>query len=111
MTPMQVAEKYVELSRQNGKTSAMIMALPNEKCAILANDNDTLEHIKTMIRELRPEYNVDNVTFLSYKPGSGWRDKLLFRDMHVFIDNSVLDLNNIYLTKAINDVYGKQAND
>lgn len=111
MTPVQLAEQYVELGKGNGKTTALVMSLPNEKCAILANDNQTLEQIKNMIKELRPEYNVDNVTFLSYKPGSGWRDKLLFRDMHVFIDNSVLDLNSVGLAQAINEVYGKQAND
>ena len=111
MTPMQVAEKFVELGRGNGKTTALVMSLPNEKCAVLANDNETIEQIKKMISELRPEYNVDNVTFLSYKPGSGWRDKLLFRDMHVFIDNSVIDLNSVGLTRVINEVYGKQAND
>lgn len=110
MTPMQVAEKYVELGKQNGKTTAMIMSLPNEKCAILANDNNSCNNIKKMIQELRPEYNIEYVTFLSYIPNSGWRDQLLFRDMHVYIDNSVLDLNNIYLTKSINDVYGKKAN-
>ena len=111
MTPVQLAEQYVELSKGNGKTTALVMSLPNEKCAILANDNETLEQIKNMIKELRPEYNVDNVTFLSYKPGSGWRDKLLFRDMHVFLDNSVIDLNSVGLARAINEVYGKQAND
>lgn len=111
MTPVQVAEQYVQLNKQNGKTAAMIMALPNEKCAILANDNETCNRIKKMITELRPEYNVDNVVFVSYNPHSGWRDKLILRDMHVYVDNSVLDFNNIYLTKAINDVYGKQAND
>lgn len=107
MTPFEVAEQYVELSKGNGKTTAMIMALPDEKCAILASNNQVLESIKTRIGELRPDYNVENVTFLSYLPGSGWRDRLLHRGMHVYIDISVTDLNNIYLTKAINDVYGK----
>ena len=111
MTPVQLAEQYVEMSKGNGKTTALVMSLPNEKCAILANDNETLEQIKNIIKELSPEYNVDNVTFLSYKPGSGWRDKLLFRDMHVFLDNSVIDLNSVGLARAINEVYGKQAND
>ncbi len=111
MTPVQVAEQFVELSKQNGKTTAMIMALPNEKCAILAKDNETCDQIKKMVQELRPEYNIEHITFLSYKPNSGWRDKLLFRDMHVFLDNSVTDINTIGLTKAINEVYGKQAND
>ena len=107
MTPTQVAEKYVELGRGNGKTTAMIMALPDEKCAILAANHQVLDMIKGMIRKLRPDYNVDNVTFVSYHPNSGWRDRLLFRDLHVFVDNSVTDLNNVHLTKAINEVYGK----
>lgn len=107
MTPVDVAEKYVELGRQNGKTTAMIAALPDEKCAILAANQAAIDMIKARIEEIRPEYNINNVVFLTYHPGSGWRDKLLFRDMHVFIDNSVLDINSVSLTKAINDVYGK----
>ncbi len=107
MNPVNVATKYVELGRQNGKTKALVMSLPDEKCAILTIANDNHDYIRTMIRDLRPDYNLDNVLFLEYSPGSGWRDKLLFRDMHVFLDNSVLDHNAIHLTKAINDVYGK----
>lgn len=111
MTPVTVATEYVQLSRQSGKTKALVMSLPNEKCAILTSNANLHDYIKKMIQDLRPEYNVDNVTFLVYAPGTGWRDKLLFRDMHVFLDNSVTDINTINLTKAINDVYGKQAND
>lgn len=111
MTPVALAEKYVELSRGNGKTTALIMSLPDEKCAVLANSQQDCDNIKNRVKELRPDYNIDNITFLVYTMGSGWRDKLLFRDMYVYIDHGVLDLNNVGLTKAINEVYGKQAND
>lgn len=107
MTPMQVAEKYVELGRRNGKTTAMISALPNEKCAILVASNDNVDTLKTRITEQRPDYDLENVTFLLYRPNSGWRDRLLLRDMHVYIDNDVLDELCVLQVKAINDVYGK----
>ena len=70
-----------------------------------ANDN-----LKLKLKELRPEYNLDNVEWLVYKPNSGWRDKTIFRDMHVFLDSSLLDEISINQVKAINDVYGKQNN-
>ncbi len=111
MSPTQVATQYVELSRQNGKTKTLVMALPDEKCAVLTAAAEQHAYIKKMIQDLRPDYKISNITFLVYSPGSGWRDQLLFRNMHVFLDNSVTDLNTLYLTKAINDVYGKQAND
>lgn len=107
MTPIDLANTFVKLGRRNGKTTELVKSLPDEKCAVLALSNADINDIKQMIKEHRPDYDMDYVTFLVYNPDSGWRDKLLFRDMHVFIDNSVLDLNSVYLTKAINDVYGK----
>lgn len=107
MTPMDVAQKFVELSRGNGKTKVLIESLPDEPCAILVGDNDNIKTLKSRIAEQRPEYNVDNIEFLLYRPNSGWRDKLLFRNKHVFMDNDILDELIVLQVKAINDVYGK----
>lgn len=107
MDPVQVAEKYVELGRRTGKTTAMIMALPDEKCAIISTNKPTNDNIREMIKDLRPDYNIDNVTFLTYVPGSGWRDQLLLRDMHVYFDNSVIDDVIVHHVSSINQVYGK----
>lgn len=107
MSPVEVAEKYVELGRGSGKTTAMIMALPNEKCAVITSTKSQHETLKKFISELRPEYNLENVTFLTYAPGSGWRDQLLLRNMHVYFDNSVIDDVIVHHVKAINQVYGK----
>lgn len=107
MNPVELAEKFVELGRKTGKTTAMVMALPDEKCAIITSNSSLYDYIRSMIKDLRPDYNIDNVTFLTYAPGSGWRDKLLFREMHVYFDNSVLDDVIVHHVSAINQVYGK----
>ena len=65
------------------------------------------DEIKRRIVEQRPDYNIDNVEFLTYRPGSGWRDRLLLRNLHVYFDNDVLDDVMQHHVKAINEVYGK----
>lgn len=110
-TPVELAAQYVDKDKHNEKTLMLVNSLPNEKCAVLAYDLSRLDEIKNALKQNRPEYNLDKVTFLVYLPNSGWRDKLLFRDMHVFMDHVILDVNNVGLTKSINDVYGKQNNE
>ena len=107
MGPVELAEKYVEMGRKTGKTTAMVMALPDEKCAIITSNRGLYDYIKDMIRDLRPDYNIDNVVFLTYAPGSGWRDQLLLRNMHVYFDNSVIDDVIVHHVSSINQVYGK----
>ena len=110
-TPVELAAQYVDKDKHNEKTLMLVNSLPNEKCAVLAYDLSRLDEIKNALKQNRPEYDLDKVTFLVYLPNSGWRDKLLFRDMHVFMDHVILDVNNVGLTKSINDVYGKQNNE
>jgi hypothetical protein len=108
MTPIQLAEQYNELGKNSGKTTALINALPNEKCAVMSSSHAANDNIKLKLKELRPDYNFNNVEWLVYSPNSGWRDKTLLRDMHVFLDNILLDEMSINQVKAINDVYGKE---
>ena len=107
MSPTELARKFVHLSSQSGKTTELINALPNERCAIMTASNDNAKALKKRIQEQRPEYNVDNIEFVTYVPGSGWRDKLLLREMHVYFDNDVLDDVIVHHVSAINQVYGK----
>jgi len=107
MTHTQLAEHYVQLSDNPNKIVSLVNALPNEKCAILSASHAANDNIKDTLKQIRPDYNLDNITWLVYNQSSGWRDKTLFRDMHVYIHNSVLDDMSINHAKAINDVYGK----
>lgn len=106
-TPTELAAKYVNDNQTIEKTLMLVNSLPEEKCAVLAYDQKRLDEIKKVLQEERPDYDINYVTFLIYLPNSGWRDKLLFRDMHVFLDHVILDVNNVGLTKSINEVYGK----
>jgi len=108
MTPTQLAEQYIELSKNPGKTTALINALPNEKCAVMSSSHAANDNIKDKLKQLRPDYNSDNVEWLVYSPNSGWRDKTLLRDMHVYLDDSLIGDMSINQIKAINDVYGKE---
>jgi len=107
MTPTQLAKQYTELGDTQAKTNALLNALPNEKCAVLSSSHASNDNLKDKLKELRPDYNQDNVVWLVYEQNSGWRDKTLFRDMHIYLENSLLDEMNINQVKAINDVYGK----
>lgn len=107
LTPTCVIKKYIEKSRQSGRTQALIESLPDEKCAILVLNHSAGVELKKRIKEQRPEYNVDNVSVLVYAPNTGWRDNLLLRDMHVYFDNDVIDELSIRQVDAVNQVYGK----
>lgn len=108
MTPTQLAEQYIELGKNSGKTTALINALPNERCAVMSSSHAANDNIKIKLKELRPDYNTDNVEWLVYASNSGWRDKTLFRDMHVYLDDTLLGEMCVNQVKAINDVYGKE---
>lgn len=107
MSPSELAYKFVDMNRGTGRTTALINALPNERCAVMTMSVANGNEIKRRIAEQRPEYNIDNVEFVTYVPNSGWRDKLLFREMHVYFDNDVLDSVVKHHVSAINEVYGK----
>lgn len=107
-TPVELAAQYVDKDKHNEKTTMLVNSLPEEKCAVLAYNLARCDEIKEALKNIRPKYDLDKITFLVYLPNSGWRDKLLFRDMHVFMDHMVLDENNVGLVSAINQVYGKQ---
>lgn len=107
MNPVDVANKFVSLGRQNGKTQLLIDSLPDEQCAVMVASNDNIEPLKQRIISQRPGYNVDNVTFVVYGRNSGWRDTLLSKNMDVYVDNDVLDEVYALHVKAINDIYGK----
>ena len=108
MSPVELAHKYVDLGRGMGYTTALINALPDERCAIVTMTWANADRIKKCIMELRPDYNIDNVEFVTYQPNSGWRDKLLFREMHVYFDNDVLDDIAVQHVSSMNQVYGKR---
>lgn len=107
MSPTELAYKFVDMNRGTGRTTALINALPNERCAVITMSIANGDEIKRRIVEQRPDYNIDNVEFLTYRPGSGWRDRLLLRNLHVYFDNDVLDDVMQHHVKAINEVYGK----
>lgn len=109
MTPVELAKQFISNASKTGRTSALIAALPDERCAIISASNDNVATLKKRIQEERPDYNIENVEFLTYLPNSGWRDKLLFREMHVYFDNDTLDDVLLHHVSAINQVYGKTA--
>lgn len=107
MHPVAVAKKYVELARQTGRSTELIKSLPDEKCAIMTISYADHDNLKALLTQHRPDYNQDNITWLVYSPTEGWRNKTLFRDMHLYLDNSVLDQISIWQVDSINQVYGK----
>lgn len=107
MTPTELAVKYVNMNRGTGRTAALIESLPDEKCAVITMSTASSSEIKRRIAEQRPDYNIDNVQFATYRPGSGWRDVLIGRYLPVYFDNDVLDDVMVRHVKAINELYGK----
>lgn len=108
MSPVEVARKFVDMNRGTGRTTALIKSLPNERCAVVTLSVQRYEDIKNRIAELRPEYDLTNVEFVTYRPGSGWRDKLIGQNMDVYFDNDVLDDIIVHHVSGINEIYGKR---
>lgn len=108
MTPTELAEHYGTFSRGTGRTTALVMALPDEPCFVMVHKLSFGEEIKVLIQKHRPEYNLKNVTFISKNAGTGWRDQMIGRNRPVFLDHHVLERDMIHQAKAINDVYGKR---
>lgn len=109
MNPIDLTHKFIDMNRGRGLTTELIKSLPNEKCAIITMSQASSKALKSRIAEERPDIRIDDIEFLTYAPNSGWRDKLLFRDMHVYFDNDVLNDILIHHVSAINGVYGKRA--
>jgi hypothetical protein len=108
MKPVELVNAFIQKSSQVGKTAMLIDSLPNEKCAVFTSSYQSGLNLKKRITEQRPDYNVNNITFVSYTKNSGWRDKLLSKDMDVYFDNDTLDQLLVHHVEAINKVYGKQ---
>ena len=95
--PIDVATDYIVCGRRKGKTTAMIMSLPeNERCTIVTLNAAHARLIKNLIEDLRPEMDLDEIKF-AYSYDLKDHDWILshpirgFKTGPVYIDNSVID--------------------
>ena len=100
--PMDMVNYYVHMGRQTGKTYKMIMSIPNEPIFIMVHKNSYSKEIIRMVKELRPDYNTDNIRFVT--PLS--TDRLLGFNRPIYVDNCVLDMVQIDYVKQLNKYYG-----
>jgi len=89
-SPMQHAKYCVFAGRQQGKTFALVEALPDDKCMVVVHSINSRDNIKSLIRQHRKDYDISNISFVSTK-NKDWEYQLKGFSFPVFVDNGVLD--------------------
>ena len=88
--PFKIWDRMTELTRQQGQTTEMILALPDDGNAIIMTANHgSMITVRSAIRKLRPIYPIQNTLFIS--PKDYHRDPSVTGvKAPVFIDNSAV---------------------
>ncbi len=110
--PVDSPRKYVDFcvyqGRRQGKTHKLIMSIPNEPIVIVVWRLDYGKEIAKKIQELRPDYDIKNITFVAYHEVDGPVMKGLNRP--IYVDNAVLDMIQFEFVDKMNRLYGKRTN-
>jgi hypothetical protein len=110
-TPVGVANRMIDLTRQTGRTMELVRALPADgKAIVFGWTRNGLDHIKHMIREHRgPDYPVKKVKFLVYDQfRKGDRNLAGLESMPAFIDNQVFDMLSIEIAGWVNGFFERK---
>lgn len=107
-SPVRLVDFYVYQGRQTGKTHKMIESLPNEPIYLVCHTRNWGEEIKRTIRQMRPDYDVKNITIIPYQKDTSemWKTTRGMRPQPVYIDNAVLDMVQIEYAKTLNRMFG-----
>lgn len=101
-SPQQYVNFCVHQGRQTGKTHMMLMSIPDEPIVIIVHNQTWAKHMTSKLRELRPDYNVKNITFVSYDERGDYYDKLRGTTCPVYVDNAVLDVIQYNYVRSLN---------
>lgn len=106
-TPKQVASYGLDAARCTGRTHAMIMALPNEPCVIVAHSHVWGKAIIESVRWLRPSYDHRNITIATKEDFEIDPISVMSgRQMPIFVDNAVTDMLALEYVERLNEAYG-----
>lgn len=105
MHPVDVANLIVENNRGTGKTSRLIESLPDAPCFVMIHQLSFQTYFKELVKKIRPDYNLDNITFVGYH-GHNWRDHTQMRNKPLFVDHWVYEQDFPRFVKALNSTYG-----
>ena len=108
--PIDTPTKYVDFciyqGRQTGKTHKLMMSIPDKPIVIVVWRQQWANDFKRMLAEHRPDYNVKNITFVSYN-SKDYTDQLRSLRRPVYYDNAVLDMIQLDYVKKINRLFGE----
>ena len=109
--PVDSPRKYVDFcvyqGRRLGKTHKLIMSIPDEPIVIVVWQLAYGKELAKKIQELRPDYDIKNITFIAYHEVDGPVMKGLNRP--IYVDNSVLDMIQYEFVDKMNMLYGERA--
>lgn len=93
-TPLELADFYVKVGRQTGRTTALINALPSDgNCIIIIWSINQQNHFIHQIKSIRPDVNTDNIQFSYSRNGKDIYPPIYNKDkLPIYIDNAVTDL-------------------
>lgn len=106
-SPLQVASYGVQCARMTGRTYAMIMALPDAPCVIVAYSHAWGKAIVNEVRRLRPDYRYQDIVIATKKDFDIDPISVMSgRQMPIFVDNSVIDMLGLDYVEKLNEAYG-----
>ena len=103
-TPLMHAQYCDFVARRTGRTTVLIESIPNKPIIILVHDYRYVAPLKHQIRELRPDYDIKNIVFVSW--GGDCMDQLRgLRNREIWIDNAVYDSVMLRFCKDFNEIH------
>jgi hypothetical protein len=108
--PVDSPTRYVDFciyqGRQTGKTHKLLMSIPNEPIVIVVWRQAWGKEMLRKLKELRPDYDVRNIKFVSYNRDYTYQLRGIRRP--VYFDNAVLDMIQLEYVDMINKKFGKR---
>ncbi len=111
-SPVKYVDFCIYQGRQQGKTYKLLMSIPNEPIVIVVHSQRYGRDLLYKLKELRPDYEVKNIKFVSWDRSKQYEDRLrtgidgLKRP--IYFDNCVLDMIQLEYVERINSLYGKR---
>lgn len=104
--PVDTPAKYVDFcsyqGRQTGKTHKLLMSIPNRKIYIVVHKQQMGREMVSALKQIRPDYNVDNIKFISYDPHGKYLEIMRGNSWPVYVDNCVLDIIQDNYVRSLN---------
>jgi len=106
-SPLRYVNYCIHQGRATGKTHKLLMSIPDKPIVLVVHSERYADDLKEKLKKLRPEYNIKNITFVSYGVGETYIEFIRGLRLPIYYDNAVLDVIQLDYVRRMNSLYGE----